>query len=708
MGQCLRGKMTGTGMAPAPTVATTGPEATATPTQAMAVAPGAATEAAATPVAPEAVVDVTPPVSSASTSGDAVVAATFGLLRAEPDGSVVIAGSGTPGTEVEVFSDGAPIGRASVESSGDWVLVPQAPLPPGGTELTLAEVGKDGHSSQSFVVVIDEERTAEPLVVASTPGQASEVLQGLERPAAGTQTQVAAVDAPAAPTAAPSAAATNAVPPATSSSEEGAARADTVAPTPPASTPQPAQSVAEAPLAPAGAPTGPAADAAQAVLPLAPPAPDEAPLALAEAQAVPPGNNVPVIAAPTSAMSGEALTEAAPPSAAPQATAAPELPAATPPTPLSVPAPPSVPAVAAAPGAGSASPIVPQPQVSAAPPTIDAIEVEAGRTFFAGSGPEGGTVRLYVDDAFIADATVSDGRWLVESGNVLTKPNQRIRVDLLEGADASVAARAEVNFVLELPAATEPTDVAAVEPIAPPTGVPAQDQAEPNVSAANVEQPEAAGETLAAAATPITPAGQPRPVPEQAITGAAAPATAPIPAQPAPASASSPSSAPIIAAPAAPALPQAPVNPEQPVATAAPKRAPDELGNAAQPQLAGTAPVATTAHSNPPAAVLEAPAPATPDEGAQAALAAPEPDNTVAAAPDVPTMIAVPVGSAEEHRFASGKAIIRRGDNLWTIARRVYGAGMKYTTIYQANTGQIRDPDRIYPGQVFDLPEAGQ
>ena len=68
-------------------------------------------------------------------------------------------------------------------------------------------------------------------------------------------------------------------------------------------------------------------------------------------------------------------------------------------------------------------------------------------------------------------------------------------------------------------------------------------------------------------------------------------------------------------------------------------------------------------------------------------------------------MVAVSLGDPEAQRFASGKAIIRRGDNLWTIARRVYGEGLKYTTIYQANTGQIRDPDRIYPGQVFDLPE---
>jgi nucleoid-associated protein YgaU len=47
---------------------------------------------------------------------------------------------------------------------------------------------------------------------------------------------------------------------------------------------------------------------------------------------------------------------------------------------------------------------------------------------------------------------------------------------------------------------------------------------------------------------------------------------------------------------------------------------------------------------------------------------------------------------------------IRRGDNLWVIARRVYGAGIRYTTIYLANRDQIRDPDLIYPGQVLVVP----
>ncbi|NVK35464.1 MAG: LysM peptidoglycan-binding domain-containing protein [Rhodobacteraceae bacterium] len=49
--------------------------------------------------------------------------------------------------------------------------------------------------------------------------------------------------------------------------------------------------------------------------------------------------------------------------------------------------------------------------------------------------------------------------------------------------------------------------------------------------------------------------------------------------------------------------------------------------------------------------------------------------------------------------------IIRKGDNLWTIARRLYGDGFRYTTIYQANKGQIRNPDLIYPGQIFLTPD---
>ncbi|CDZ64959.1 Prolyl-tRNA synthetase Proline-tRNA ligase, partial CDS, partial [Neorhizobium galegae bv. orientalis] len=50
--------------------------------------------------------------------------------------------------------------------------------------------------------------------------------------------------------------------------------------------------------------------------------------------------------------------------------------------------------------------------------------------------------------------------------------------------------------------------------------------------------------------------------------------------------------------------------------------------------------------------------------------------------------------------------IIRRGDTLWQISRRVYGQGVRYTTIYLANEDQIRNPDVIQPGQIFGVPDA--
>ena len=48
--------------------------------------------------------------------------------------------------------------------------------------------------------------------------------------------------------------------------------------------------------------------------------------------------------------------------------------------------------------------------------------------------------------------------------------------------------------------------------------------------------------------------------------------------------------------------------------------------------------------------------------------------------------------------------IVQPGNSLWRIARRTYGEGIRYSVIYQANQGQIRDPDLIYPGQIFVVP----
>ena len=54
----------------------------------------------------------------------------------------------------------------------------------------------------------------------------------------------------------------------------------------------------------------------------------------------------------------------------------------------------------------------------------------------------------------------------------------------------------------------------------------------------------------------------------------------------------------------------------------------------------------------------------------------------------------------------SGKVVIQPGNNLWKLSRIIYGRGINFTVIYQANKEQIRNPNRIYPGQIFAIPDA--
>ncbi len=67
---------------------------------------------------------------------------------------------------------------------------------------------------------------------------------------------------------------------------------------------------------------------------------------------------------------------------------------------------------------------------------------------------------------------------------------------------------------------------------------------------------------------------------------------------------------------------------------------------------------------------------------------------------EVPFLRADPVSDLPDDRFV----VVQPGNSLWRLARRTYGRGVQYTVIYQANADQIRDPDLIYPGQIFMLP----
>jgi nucleoid-associated protein YgaU len=59
-------------------------------------------------------------------------------------------------------------------------------------------------------------------------------------------------------------------------------------------------------------------------------------------------------------------------------------------------------------------------------------------------------------------------------------------------------------------------------------------------------------------------------------------------------------------------------------------------------------------------------------------------------------------------QLAEGQVEVQPGNNLWAIARKLYGAGVMYTLIFQENKGRIVDPDLIYPNQLFKLPKPGE
>jgi nucleoid-associated protein YgaU len=78
-------------------------------------------------------------------------------------------------------------------------------------------------------------------------------------------------------------------------------------------------------------------------------------------------------------------------------------------------------------------------------------------------------------------------------------------------------------------------------------------------------------------------------------------------------------------------------------------------------------------------------------------------DGTVVARVETPFSRAE-VGETELLALADS-VVVQPGNSLWRISRRIYGQGISYTVIYEANKDQIRDPDLIYPGQIFTVPQ---
>lgn len=82
---------------------------------------------------------------------------------------------------------------------------------------------------------------------------------------------------------------------------------------------------------------------------------------------------------------------------------------------------------------------------------------------------------------------------------------------------------------------------------------------------------------------------------------------------------------------------------------------------------------------------------------AQAQHSAPAPH---APAPAGPTAQPAPPAAAPQVETYT----VQKGDTLSAIAKRFYGSANQYTKIFEANRDQLKDPDKISPGQVLKIP----
>ncbi|TPP10544.1 LysM peptidoglycan-binding domain-containing protein [Rhizobium glycinendophyticum] len=396
--------------------------------------------------------------------------------------------------------------------------------------------------------------------------------------------------------------------------------------------------------------------------------------------------------APAAAASTEA-TPAAQPAAAAETAATPtvsmpELPAASSQLAGSAPTIPatgtdtaSAPAAQPAPD-GSATPAAPA-ATSAAEVQVTAVEIEGDRIFVAGKAPVGAIVRGFADKATIGESkTDASGNFVIDGTMTLSVGSHIIEVEMLD-ASGKVVVRASVPF--ERPEGEQ------VSVVAQSADATAGDAGHPELAEferlrvsltkaltilenlyANGQKP--ALEQLAAARS-ATEFGL------QSIIGFRPGTTA------------TPEFAASVGAHGAKA--------KEALALLQSVRTGDVEGlGAALPKLVAlirdllsepTPAAAEAAAAVTPAAPAETPASAAQAPAAETAAA------DTAAAPK--TIQQAPLAKSEN------SVIIRRGDTLWQISRRVYGQGVRYTTIYLANENQIRNPDLIEPGQIFTVPK---
>ena len=328
---------------------------------------------------------------------------------------------------------------------------------------------------------------------------------------------------------------------------------------------------------------------------------------------------------------------------------------------------------------------------------VDVVDYnDAGLTTFSGRSAPASTVRVYVDDVYTGEAIAgSDGTWSFTAVSEIASGPHTLRTDQL-AQDGSVSERIELPFFRE-----SAERIASLQEQRKTTE--AEEQAKPETAATAAAEPATAGAAepdtnaeVAATATEAEPAKTEAPTATEArVADNMKPVEeAPSAEKPEPA-ASQPTSgvkgdAETVKADSAPAATES--DSTQQTAAVEPSAEPAKP-ETTQQQVAAADPVAEPVK---PADLI----PATEDDAPPEEVAKPEPDSASVETAAVTSQ----TGQAETVTPVTGKVVIQPGNNLWQISRVIYGQGRQYTVIYDANKEQIRDPDRIYPGQIFETP----
>jgi nucleoid-associated protein YgaU len=603
--------------------------------------------------------------ASANSETDEVVVPRFDVVRVEGDGSIVIAGRAAPNAQVEIMTGASAIGTAMADSFGHFAFVLDEPLKPGDYSIVLRatdERNVAAMSKETAILSIPDQPDGQVLALVEQPGEPSKLITVPSAAGSADEDTGQAQSTPKTGRLATSSGMERDVDGKASGSETVAAQsADGVGENEAAADP----AVASSPEASSGEAVSSPDQAAGELVPSETGAADSEPQ-----------NGTEAVDAPTEKP------------AAPSA---------------------GTPSVAQAPDA---------PKIA-----VQAVEIDGKNIFVAGFAEPGHVVRVYANDIYLGDATASAAaRFLVETIRELPVGDYIIRADLLQPGSAKVIARAAVPF--ERPAGEQ---VAAVAPdlmVTPsdPEGEETELGSEPAAKVvavpAGADDGVKQGEAARASDVPEPAAAGTRPAPAkddpEAIPGGSEVRGEVLAergtVRPAGESAGQGSvhAGPEVAEPKA-AVPSSraeePIPAEEPVAV--PRQAdskPQPATGLAEADVARTSPSGEESGRVDDGAreVQEPGSGADPGgERAPVAIAAAE---TEPAQPEPEAKPAMEV-TAPKLENVEGAVIIRRGDTLWQISRRVYGRGVRYSTIYLANQDQIEDPDLIWPGQIFRVPE---